>query len=93
MASTTTEITDLCDFSKSTYSCALQCGYFVSARTGVRTLLQWLEIWAGKRRARRKGAKEKIKVKIRAKTRWMDSDSDQETAKEGLSNLFILEGR
>jgi hypothetical protein len=61
--------------------------------SGVRTLLQWLEIWAGKRRARRKCAKEKSKARKRAKTRWMDSESDQETAKEGLSNLFILEGR
>ena len=64
-----------------------------SLRTGVRTLLQWLEIWAGKRRAKRKNAKVKNIPKKRAKTRWMDSDSDQETAKEGLSNLFILEGR
>ena len=62
-------------------------------RAGVRTLLQWLEVWAGKRRARRKGAKEKKKAHRRAKTRWMDSDSDQDTAKEGLSNLFIIEGR
>ena len=87
----TLPICEPCDHLKSTYSSTHVISR--SLRTGVRTLLQWLEIWAGKRRAKRKNAKEKSKAKKRAKTRWMDSDSDQETAKEGLSNLFILEGR
>jgi hypothetical protein len=36
---------------------------------GVRALLQWLEVWAGKRRAPKKTKKEKERVKKIARSR------------------------
>ena len=57
-------------------------------------MLQRLEVWAGKRRAKRKTKSEKEKARRKSRNRWMDSESDREEgeAEEGLSNILIIEG-
>lgn len=58
-------------------SSAVTSQIMISIPLGVRTLLQWLEVWAGKRRAPRKSKKEKEREKKKARRRYYFDAADR----------------